>query len=455
MKFTTTSPIDNRLLKSYPQHRWRVVERMVKKAEDAAEANRYAAMNIRSKQLHRLAEILENDKAYFAKLITIEMGKPIQEALAEIEKSVWVCRYFADNAKFFLKDSFVQTEYSMSMVSYAPLGIVLTIMPWNFPFWQVFRVAAAAVMAGNVILLKHAPNVPQCSMAIQSLFDYAQFTEGTLQSLFIDHNKTASLIAHPKLSAVTLTGSDIAGAAIAEKAGKHLKKVVLELGGNDAFIVLNDANLKEAAHAAIQSRMQNAGQSCIAAKRFIVMEDVLPMFTELLTEEIRQLKVGDPMLPDTQIGPLARPDLLEKAERQIKVSLRMGAEMAIGGIRPLWSKGNYLMPTLLTQVRPGMPVFEEEVFAPVASLTSAKNLHEIIALANQSSYGLGASVWTTDTEKALRLSRQLQVGNIFINAIVKSDPRLPFGGTKKSGFGRELGEQGIKELTNIQTIVVQ
>ncbi|OWY21802.1 NAD-dependent succinate-semialdehyde dehydrogenase [Sphingobacteriales bacterium UPWRP_1] len=455
MRFETINPVNNELVKRFPSHTWRQVQAILKKSETGFDINRTSTLAIRSKRMKALADLLENKKLYCAQMITLEMGKPIKEAIAEIEKCVKTCHYFADNAKFFLADEVINTQYSNSTVSYMPLGPILAIMPWNFPFWQVIRFAAPSVMAGNSVLLKPAPNVPQCALLLEELFLQAAFPEGVFQNLFIEHNKVRWVIEDAHIAAVTLTGSDAAGASVAALAGKNIKKTVLELGGSDPFIVLEDANVKEAAHTAVKSRMINGGQSCIAAKRFIVMETVFSDFVREYVDGLLQLKMGDPTDSSVDIGPMARQDLADKLEKQVKDSMRMGAEALIGGGKPHGSAGAYFNPTLLVKVRPGMPVFDQEVFGPVASVITAKTINEAIELANKTKYGLGASIWTVDTEKAQRLARQIQAGSVFINQMVVSDPRLPFGGIKNSGYGRELAACGIREFTNIKTIVVK
>lgn len=451
----TVNPIDNTLLKRFPQHPWRKIETMLNKAESGGNINRTSVFAVRSRRLHVLADLLETRQAECAALITLEMGKPIGEALAEVQKCVKVCRYYADHARHFLPDEPVHTEWSQSFVTYLPLGTILAIMPWNFPFWQVFRFAAAALMAGNAVLLKHAPNVPQCALAIERLFIDANFPEGIFQNVFIENEKVQWLIADPRTHAITFTGSPTTGAKVAEMAGKHLKKTVMELGGSDPFIVLDDAVLKDAAMCGVQSRMTNCGQSCIAAKRFIVTEAIAADFTRLMTNHIKQLKIGNPNEPETQIGPLARPDLLQNIERQVRESVQKGAQIVTGGSKVLGTKGNFYHPTLLINAAKGMPIFEEEVFGPVASIAVVKNANDAIALANDTLYGLGASIWTSDTDRALRFARQLQSGVAAVNTLVQSDPRLPFGGLKRSGYGRELSEHGIREFVNIKTIILK
>jgi len=455
MRFATVNPTTNTLVQQFKLLRWAAIEPLLKKAEYGFAINRTSTFKLRSRRLSAAATVLRNKKHHFARLITLEMGKPIVESLAEIEKCAKVCDYYATHAKQFLRDEPITTDYSLSMVTHAPLGVILAIMPWNFPFWQVFRFAAPALMAGNVILQKHAPNVPQCALAIEQIFKEAGFPEGLFQNLFIHTNKVRWLIEDKRIQAITVTGSENTGSKVGEIAGRHIKKVVLELGGSDPFIVLEDANLKAAAKMAVQSRMLNAGQSCIAAKRFIVMDTVADAFTTLVVKHMRELKMGDPMDISTNLGPLAREDLAKNVARQVKESMKLGAEALVGGNRPLHLGGAYFSPTLLVNVQPGMPVFDEEVFGPVASLVRANNLQQAIDLANETPYGLGASIWTTNTDKALRLSRRIQSGCVFINEMVKSDPRLPFGGVKRSGYGRELSVYGIKEFVNTKTIVIK
>ena len=455
MKFATINPVNNQLTKRFAQHTWRQAEQILRKSEYGLAINKTSALTVRSKRMQTIADLLEANKNQYAALITLEMGKPMREAVAEIEKCVITCRYFAENAKHFLKDNIIRTENAMSMVNHVPIGTILAIMPWNFPFWQIFRFAAPALMAGNAIILKHAPNVPQCALAIEELFQLAHFPEGIFQNIFFDENKIKWLIDEPRIHALTFTGSAATGAKVAELAGKNVKKAVLELGGSDAFIVLEDANIKEAAKVAVQSRMINCGQSCIAAKRFIVANSIAREFTMLVADHIRALHIGDPTDPTTDIGPMARPDLVLNLERQMRDSIRLGAQIITGGSRPIIGVGNYFYPTLLINCRKGMPVFDEEVFGPIAPIATIENINEAIQLANDTPYGLGASIWSTDIEKAMRVARQIQVGTTAINTLVQSDPRLPFGGVKKSGYGRELSEYGIREFTNAKTIVVK
>jgi succinate-semialdehyde dehydrogenase/glutarate-semialdehyde dehydrogenase len=455
MRFATINPINNQLVKRFKQHRWWQVEAMLKKAEFGFGINRTSSFKLRSKRLYAVAELLLNKKHHYAQLISLEMGKPIVQSVAEIEKCAAVCTYYADNAMHFLCDEPIKTEHALSVITHAPMGVLLGVMPWNFPFWQVFRFVAPALMAGNVVLIKHAPNVPQCALAIEGLFREAQFPEGLYQNVFIHHNKVKWLIDDKRIVAITLTGSDTAGAKVAEQAGRQIKKTVLELGGSDPFIVLDDANVKEAVAAGIKSRMLNSGQSCIAAKRFIVLENIAKDFIELAVAEIRNLNMGDPMNVATDVGPLAREDLVKILTQQVKISMKMGAEALIGGNRAVERKGCYFNPTLLIGVTASMPVYKEEVFGPVAPVIVVKTAQEAIDVANDTPYGLGASIWTTDTDKAMRLSRRIQAGCVFVNEMVKSDPRLPFGGVKRSGYGRELSVYGIKEFVNTKTLLIK
>lgn len=405
----------------------------------------------RAKRMHRAAELLRDDQDRLGLLMTEEMGKPITQAEAEVEKCAWVCDFYADNAERFLSPQPVETDASKSFVRFDPLGPVLAIMPWNFPLWQVFRFAAPAIMAGNVGLLKHASNVLGCALAIQELFVSAEFPPDVFRTLLIPTKATAGVIQHPAVRAVTLTGSEQAGQAVAEEAGRNLKKTVLELGGSDPFIVLADADVDGAARLGVKARMLNSGQSCIAAKRFIVEESVADRFIHVFHEQMRQLQVGDPQDRATDVGPLAREDLLGDLHNQVTRSVEAGAKLRLGGER-LDMKGYFYAPTLLTDVEPGMPAFDEETFGPVAAVIRAKDREHAIELANQSSYGLGASISTGDPAAAEQLAAQIEAGCVFINEMVKSDPRVPFGGIKRSGYGRELAEFGIREFVNPKTV---
>jgi acyl-CoA reductase-like NAD-dependent aldehyde dehydrogenase len=405
----------------------------------------------RANLMRRAAEYLRQHKARFAGLMTVEMGKPVVESEGEIDKCAWNCDYYADNAEMFLRNEARISNAAESYIQYAPLGVILAVMPWNFPFWQVFRFAAPALMAGNTAILKHASNVPQCALAIEEIFREAGFPEGAFQALLVPSSAVSRLIEHPAIAAVTLTGSEGAGSQVASCAGRAIKKTVMELGGSDPFIVLADADIGTAVIAAVRARYQNTGQSCIAAKRFIIEAPVFREFTDRFVEAVRVLKMGDPMDRSTQVGPLARPEFADDLERQIQESVRQGAVILLGGKR-CEGTGYFFEPTVLTNVRQDMPAGCEEVFGPVAVLMEAADAKDAIRTANQTPYGLGSSIWTRDLENAKRLARRIEAGQVFINGIVASDPRLPFGGIKRSGYGRELSELGIREFVNIQTV---
>jgi len=408
----------------------------------------------RAQPMRRAAGYLREHRDRFARIITLEMGKPITQAEAEIEKCAWNCEFYADNATQFLADRPTPSTASQSYVAFEPLGVVLAVMPWNFPFWQVFRFAAPALMGGNTAVLKHASNVPQCALAIEEVFQESGFPEGVFRTLLVGSGAVEGIIADQRVAAVTLTGSDVAGAKVAEAAGRNLKRTVLELGGSDPFIVLGDADLEVAAKVGAWARFQNAGQSCIASKRFIVEESIADAYEERFVAEVMQLKVGDPLDHETQIGPLARADLLADLESQVQRSVEQGARVVLGGNRRPGA-GAYFQPTVLTNVTSDMPVMREETFGPVAPVYRVRDADEALAVANDSQYGLGASLWTTNLDRGQALARQIETGQVFINGLVASDPRLPFGGVKRSGYGRELGEFGILEFMNIQTIWVK
>ncbi|MCL9809645.1 NAD-dependent succinate-semialdehyde dehydrogenase [Flavobacterium luminosum] len=394
---------------------------------------------------------LEKNRNYYATLITKEMNKPITQSLAEVDKCGLLCDFYINNAAVFLETKHIKTEAVESFVTYEPLGVLLGIMPWNFPFWQVFRFAIPSIIAGNVVLVKHASNVPESAQSIENLFIKSGFPEGIYQNIAIKSDKVSEIIAHPFVKAVSLTGSEAAGSSVAAQAGKYLKKSLLELGGSNAFIVCNDANIDQTIRIAVNARMQNAGQSCIAAKRFLIHQDIFEAFTEKYKKALSELIQGDPMHPETQIGPMARIDLAEDLEKQVNQSVSMGAKIILGGQR----EGAFYSPTIITKVTPEMPVFKEETFGPVAVLLSFKTLDEAIALSNLSEFGLGVSIFTQNVESIKTRIPEFNEGAVFINEMVKSDPRLPFGGVKKSGYGRELAEEGIKEFVNTKTVVIQ
>src|SRR6266571_6694795 len=453
MAIASINPATGEKLKEFPPHDLVEIEKRLKCAERAFDQHRREPFARRSELMMATGSLLEREKEDFARLITLEMGKLLRDAVAEIEKCARCCRFYAENAEHFLEDEPAQTDAARSYVRYEPLGPVLAIMPWNFPFWQVFRFAAPALMAGNVAILKHAPNVPRCALELAALFQDAGFPEGVFQSIFVEPDVVAQVIADERIRAVTLTGSPRAGASVAETAGRHLKKTVLELGGSDPFIVLEDADVASAACTAADARLLNSGQSCIAAKRFIVVDRVAKEFLEGFAAEMQARKVGDPLAPDTQVGPQARLDLRRTLHAQVEESVRRGARLLAGGRVPE-GPGAFYPATILTAVREGMPAFDEETFGPVAAVISARDEGEALRLANASAYGLGGSVWSRDRERAERVAGELEVGSVFVNDLVKSDPRLPFGGVKRSGYGRELSEYGLREFVNVKTVWV-
>jgi succinate-semialdehyde dehydrogenase/glutarate-semialdehyde dehydrogenase len=412
---------------------------------------RFTEFSERSVLMTKLADALINSKEVYAEIITSEMGKPISEAIAEIEKCATVCKYYAENAEGFLKAKELKSDHKRSFISYEPLGIIYAIMPWNFPFWQVIRCAVPAIMAGNTIVLKHAENVPQCAEALEELFSKAGFMQGIFTQLMISHEQSDKVIEYEAIRGISLTGSERAGSAVAQNAGRVIKRTILELGGSDPFIVLRGANISLAAETGVKSRMQNAGQSCIAAKRFILEESIAEEFLRNFIKYIEAIKVGNPADPSVNMGPLARKDLVETIEKQVSQSVEMGAKILCGGER-IKGDGNYFKPTVLINIAKGSPAYKDELFGPVASVFAVANEDEAIKIANDTSFGLGASLWTNDIEKAIKLAGQIESGNVYINAIVKSDARLPFGGIKHSGYGRELSEVGIHEFVNIKTV---
>ena len=405
----------------------------------------------RAALMREAARVLRRRRGEYALTMTREMGKPIVQAEAEIDKCAATCDYYAQHAEAFLSPQLRETEAAKSYVRFDPLGVVLAVMPWNFPFWQVFRFAAPALMAGNAGLLKHASNVPRSALHVEAVFREAGFPDGLFRTVLVGSRAVAPLIDDPRVVAVTLTGSEHAGIAVAERAGRNLKKTVLELGGSDPFIILADADLPAAARAAADARLINSGQSCIAAKRFIVVEAVADRFIERFKTELASHRMGDPTARDTQVGPQAREDLRDQLHRQVEESIKRGAQPVLGGKIPA-GKGAFYPPTLLAAVDRGMPAFDEETFGPVAAVVRAKDEADAIRLANDSPYGLGAALWTKDRARAERLAAEIEAGAIFVNSVVKSDARLPFGGIKRSGYGRELSEYGIREFVNIKSV---
>ena len=413
-----------------------------------------APLERRAVVLLATAARLRHERASLARLVTEEMGKPIAQAEAEIDKCAVACEHFATSAPRYLASETIPTDAGKSWVRYDPLGPILAVMPWNFPFWQVFRAAAPALMAGNVIALKHASNVPGCSLAIERLFREAGLPEGGFTALLVTAHVAESLVDHAAIRAVTLTGSENAGISLAGRAGRALKKIVLELGGSDAFIVLADADPSAVAAEAVNARLINNGQSCIAAKRFIVEAPLAERFEWALAHGMARRKMGDPLDRSAEIGPLARADLVDELDRQVRVSIERGARLVTGGTRPT-RPGFFYPPTVLANVEPGMPVFDEETFGPVAAVVRARDARHAVELANHSRFGLGASVWTADPARGEALAAELEAGSVFVNGAVKSDPRLPFGGVKRSGFGRELAAAGTREFVNIKTVWIR
>ena len=451
MVMQSINPATEEVLESFEELTHQRAAEALERAHAAFRRWRETSFGERVVCLQAAARILREDKARWAGLITAEMGKPIVEAEAEIEKCAWNCDFYAEQAPRYLADEHAETDARESFVAFQPLGVVLAIMPWNFPFWQVFRFAAPALMAGNAAVLKHASNVPQCALAIEEVLKQAGLPDGLFRTLLVPGGAVDELIADPHVAAVTLTGSSEVGEKVAGAAGRHLKKQVLELGGSDPFIVLADADLDAAATTAARARNQNTGQSCIAAKRFIVEESVADAFTEKFAAAVEKLQVGDPSRRETNIGPLARGDLRETLIHQVEESVAKGAQALVGG-SPLDRKGYFYAPTVLDGVSEEMPAFREETFGPVAAVLRARDAEDALRLANDTEYGLGSNLWTRDTERGKELARRIEAGSVFINGMVASDPRLPFGGIKRSGYGRELGAFGIREFCNIQTI---
>ncbi|HYM67006.1 MAG TPA: NAD-dependent succinate-semialdehyde dehydrogenase [Patescibacteria group bacterium] len=446
-------PATGRETTSFPELDAAGIESAIARAWSARLPWRDAGLEARVRIIRDVAGVLRADKARYAGLLTVEMGKPIVEAEAEVEKCAWTAAWLADNAARLLAEERIESTASESYVRFQPLGVVLAVMPWNFPFWQAFRAGLPALAAGNVMLLKHASNVPQSALAIEEVFREAGVPEGVFQTLLIGSGAVEGIITDRRVAGVTLTGSEGAGIQVATAAGKVLKKSVLELGGSDPFIVLADADLRAAATVACRARYQNNGQSCIAAKRFIVEESVADEFEKLFAAAVGALKVGNPMDRANQVGPLARADLVDDLERQVVESVKLGARPLTGGKR-IKGDGYFFEPTVLAGVKPGMPVYQEETFGPVAAVIRVKNAEDALRVANDSEFGLGASLWTSDTERAKKLAERVEAGLVFVNGMVASDARLPFGGVKKSGYGRELSTYGIKEFVNVQTVWV-
>jgi len=454
MAIASINPSTQEVIKKFDALTEEEVEQKLRLADQAYRQHRKTTFAERSSCMLRAAEILEQEVDRFARIMTLEMGKTLESARAEALKCASACRYYADNAERFLADELVPTNATRSYIHYQPLGIVLAVMPWNFPFWQVFRFAAPALMAGNVGLLKHASNVPQCALAIEDIFTQAGFLPGIFQALLIGADQVQNLLNDPRVVAATLTGSEPAGSQVAQQAGKVIKKTVLELGGSDPFIVMPSADLKEAVQTAIRARVINNGQSCIAAKRFFVHAQIADKFTQEFVAGMQKLRVGDPMLPETDVGPLATVSMVSDLERQVAQLIVGGARVLTGGKR-LNGSGNFFAPTAISNIKPGTPAYYEELFGPVAMLFVVRDAEEAIRLANDSPFGLGASVWTNNAHERNFFIDEIETGMVFVNGMVASDPRLPFGGVKHSGYGRELGTYGIREFVNMKTVWIK
>ena len=450
MALKSINPYTNRVIEEFDEFSDYILNQVMNRSAGAFKTWKKSDTGLRRSLMLEVSRLLLENVTEYAGSITAEMGKPIAESKAEIEKCAWVCEYYANNAGDFLRPETVKTDATESYVQFEPLGPVLGIMPWNFPFWQVFRFAVPTIMAGNTVLLKHASNVQICARHIENVFLKAGFPRGVFQNLVLGSDKIEKIIENDIIRAVSLTGSESAGRKVAEAAGRKIKKSLLELGGSNSFIVLDDADLEKAAETGVKARMQNAGQSCISAKRFILHEKIAEQFISLFNKKLLSLRTGDPASLETDIGPLASIQQAENVGRQVSRSVEMGARIITGG----YPDGAFYPPTLLTDVRPGMPVFDEEVFGPVAPVIIVRDAMEAVALSNLSNFGLGVSLFTRDAEKARSMIPEFDEGSVFINSLVKSDPRLPFGGIKGSGYGRELALQGIREFVNIKTVYI-
>jgi succinate-semialdehyde dehydrogenase / glutarate-semialdehyde dehydrogenase len=453
MAIATINPATGELVKSFQPLSDAQIEQKLQLAVSTFRGERRTSFAERARRMSRVAEILERDKEKFGKLMTLEMGKPYKAAIAEAVKCAGGCRYYAENAERFLADEVLDTGAQKSFVRYRPIGAVLAVMPWNFPFWQVIRFAAPALMAGNVGLLKHASNVPQCALALENLFLEAGFPEGAFQTLLIGSDKVDAILNDPRIMAATLTGSEQAGIQVGVGAAKRIKKVVLELGGSDPFIVMPSADLDAAVATAVEARVINNGQSCIAAKRFIIAESIASDFEKKFVARMENLRIGDPFDDKTQLGPLATADAVKSLDADVQKTVQAGAKVLTGG-HPLKMPGNYYAPTVLSNIPKDSPAYREELFGPVASLFRVKDVDEAIRLANDSRFGLGASAWTKDNREREAFINELESGMVFINKMVASDPRIPFGGVKHSGHGRELSANGIREFMNIKTVSI-
>ncbi len=451
MAIASVNPATGQVVKTFEPMSAAQIEAKIAAAQAGSERNRTLDFATRARYMSKIADILLSEKRELATLATLEMGKTLRQAIAEVEKCALGCRYYAENAATQLADEHVVTDAAQSLVRYQPLGVILAIMPWNFPYWQVFRFAAPALMAGNAGLLKHASNVPQCALAIESIFERSGFEKGTFGTLLIGSGAVEAIIKDPRIRAVTLTGSELAGRTVAAQAGHEIKKTVLELGGSDPFIVMSSADVAQAAGTAVTARVQNNGQSCIAAKRFITAQSVADEFTRRLVERFAALKVGDPMDDATDVGPLVNESSLKELDGQVRRLVEAGGKVLIGGKR-LPGPGFYYAPTVIADVPVDAPIAKEELFGPVAVLFRARDADDAIRIANSTTFGLGASAWTNDAGERQRFIDGIEAGAVFINGMVKSDPRIPFGGVKASGYGRELSVYGIREFVNIKSV---
>jgi succinate-semialdehyde dehydrogenase/glutarate-semialdehyde dehydrogenase len=454
MSIASINPATGQVLKTFEPLSDKQIEAKLQLAADTFPKFRKLSFAERGRMMSRAGEILESEKETLGRLMTTEMGKTLKSAVAEAAKCAWVCRYYAENAERFLADEVVETPAKKSFIRYQPLGVVLAVMPWNFPFWQVFRFIAPGLMAGNVGLLKHASNVPQCALKIEEILKRAGFPEGAFQTLLIGAQQVEGVLSDPRVAAATLTGSEGAGVQVGVSAAKHIKKVVLELGGSDPFIVMPSANLDQAVATAVEARIINNGQSCIAAKRFIVSEEIADKFESGFVAKMKALKIGDPMDPQTELGPLSTADAVKSLQTDVQKTVQAGARVLTGG-KPVEGPGNYYEPTVLSNIPKDSPAYREELFGPVASVFRVKNIGEAIRVANDSRFGLGASAWTNDVKEREQFENEIEAGMVFINKMVVSDPRMPFGGVKSSGHGRELGVHGIREFVNIKTVWVE
>ena len=449
------NPSDLQVIKTYNQMQPSELIKIIDLADKAFEDWKTISFSARSKLMLKAADVLKKNKEEYSKLMTLEMGKPIAQSRAEVEKCAWVCEYYAENAEKFLSDELITTDASKSFVTFQPLGVVLAVMPWNFPFWQVFRFAAPSLMAGNSGILKHASNVSGCALAIEEVFREAGFPKNLFKTILVPSSEMESVIKNEKIKAVTLTGSVPAGKSVAKTAGLVLKKTVMELGGSDPYVILEDADLEMAVETCVTARLINGGQSCIAAKRFIIVEKIYNEFEKLFVEKMKSKKMGDPFDESNDLGPQASVSLRDDLHKQVEKSIKLGAELLLGGKIPE-IKGAYYPPTVLSNVKKGMPAYDEELFGPVAAIIKSKDETEAIKIANDTIFGLGAAVFTSDMKRGEKIAKEkLQAGCCFVNAFVKSDPRLPFGGIKESGYGRELSAFGIKEFVNIKTIYIK